>query len=1407
MEEKLHDEEAFEPADRSRRTAVSFQPVRTEVDELRAILARERRTIGHVKDWMRENGYKWDDVVEGRAADSTPRPSTEEAHARNAKSARERGDLETFFKEIAYFREKANLLSPGCAVHFKNVTVTTTEKTGEERIRTVGSIFTEPYHRLMHGPPRKVEKVLLDGASGVLKPGTITLVLGPPGAGKTVLMKALSGKLKHSNLNVSGDILYNGYSGDETDVFILPKTVGYIDQHDHHLPALTVRQTFQFAFDATYGVDNLDEGEGAFNKKLREEIGTKVDNVLRLLGLEGCADTVVGNALLRGVSGGQRKRVTTGEVLTSDFRVLFADEISTGLDAATTFDAITLLKMAAKVFNLTTVVSLLQPAPEVFELFDDVMLLDRGRIVYHGPRDEILPYFEDMGFHRPPLKDVADFLQEVTTADGQAYIDFNSASKPPRTSTEFLERWQASRPYQEMSAVLDRPMEKGSFPTSVQVEFANSWWQDFKLCLKRSATLQSADFTTLRTRLVQQVIVGALVAGLFANLAQDAFTSKYGVMFVAIMNFSLGSTLALPSMFEQRAVFYKQRDASFYRTSAYAVATTIIQLPQQAMEILIWVGIVYFSVELSDADGGRHFFIFLAVSFLTSVTMSQFFQILVASLPSVQVAQPVSAACIVVFVLFSGYVIAEDDIDPWFIWIYYLNPSAHAFLFFAQNEFLSSAYDEEFDLGGGETIRQGDLALENQGLSTDEDRSSIALFVLLAYAVIFSTIASFGFHVIRHDDPHSADGGDEDAGLALPAGKGRAVSPAEKSRALSPGPYTGKSFHEVVDKPTESKRGLPLVSTDLAWRDLSYSVDISKDDQLELLHEVSGYALHGTCTALMGSSGAGKTTLMDVIAGRKTGGHISGSVFVNGYELDRQSFARIIGYCEQMDIHMQTLTVFESLQFSARLRLQEDIADVDMDRYVEGIVDSLDLEHIRDLQVSSLAQEQAKRLTIGVELAANPSILFLDEPTSGLDARAAALVMKAVKQAANSGRAVVATIHQPSQAIFDQFDQLLLLKRGGRTVYFGELGDDGEAIVKYFTSIPGTIPYKSGTNPAVYMLDVIGAGTGASTLSNFDDIWYQDPRRLVLDEQLQREGLTEPGALAKVEFDSFYAASVRTQIRMCMWRATVSYYRSPQYNLTRLIIAAFVSLLFGAVYFQQDYSEFSAAYSRTSLVFMTALFIGIVCYVSSVNPFYELRAVFYRERAANMYRVYAYAMSIGVIEMPYLFATALVFTVVYYFTVGFQEEAGHFFEYFVFILLWIVLMTFYGQFLVSVFPTTASAMAVGSGLVQIFNLFAGFIQPVSEIPDQLVFFFWLSPLHYVFEGLLTSQFRDDDTNVQVLQPGVGTIEVKMSTFVNELFPDFDYDNTDYGVGVLIAFIIVFRIGTFLALTYVNHLKR
>ncbi|CAN0881780.1 ABC transporter G family member 37 [Linum grandiflorum] len=271
-----------------------------------------------------------------------------------------------------------------------------------------------------------------------------------------------------------------------------------------------------------------------------------------------------------------------------------------------------------------------------------------------------------------------------------------------------------------------------------------------------------------------------------------------------------------------------------------------------------------------------------------------------------------------------------------------------------------------------------------------------------------------------------------------------------------------------------STMALPFTPLTVVFQDVHYFVDTPKEmrdkgftsQKLELLSGITGALKPGVLTALMGVSGAGKTTLLDVLSGRKTSGYIEGEIKIGGYPKVQHTFARVSGYCEQTDIHSPHITVEESLMFSAFLRLSPEIDSITKAQFVKQVIETIEFEGIKDDLVGSpgvngLSTEQRKRLTIAVELVANPSIIFMDEPTTGLDARSAAIVMRAVKNIVDTGRTIVCTIHQPSIDIFESFDELILLKAGGRIIYSGPMGHHSSNVIDYFERTEGVSKIKA----------------------------------------------------------------------------------------------------------------------------------------------------------------------------------------------------------------------------------------------------------------------------------------------------------------------------------------------------------
>jgi len=271
-----------------------------------------------------------------------------------------------------------------------------------------------------------------------------------------------------------------------------------------------------------------------------------------------------------------------------------------------------------------------------------------------------------------------------------------------------------------------------------------------------------------------------------------------------------------------------------------------------------------------------------------------------------------------------------------------------------------------------------------------------------------------------------------------------------------------------VTSPDPAKIIREVNANSFTFRDVSLTVPTSQGPR-QLLSSLEGVVRGGRMTALMGCSGAGKTTLLNTLAQRSSSdGAITGTIHMNGQPL-LDSFRRKVGYAEQMDLHEDTSTVLEAVRFSALLRQPASIAIAEKYAHCDEILDMLELRDVANAIIGvpgrGLSAETRKMVTIAVELAARPdTLLFLDEPTSGLDSAAAFNVVRALRKLADSGLAILCTIHQPSSNLLGLFDDLLLLAPGGRCVYNRALGSDGHEMIDYFERM-GASPCISGDNP------------------------------------------------------------------------------------------------------------------------------------------------------------------------------------------------------------------------------------------------------------------------------------------------------------------------------------------------------
>ncbi|XP_051202814.1 ABC transporter G family member 45 [Lolium perenne] len=1265
---------------------------------------------------------------------------------------------------LEMLREKKERLGVGAAkveVRFEELTVEADVRVGRRALPTLINCAVNAAQELATishmCTTRKRPIKIINGASGTIRPSRMTLLLGAPGSGKTTFLKALAGKLD-SSLKLKGKVMYNGKEVNSSTPQYLR---AYVSQYDLHHAEMTVRETIDFS-SKMLGTNNEFEmlGEAIRRKKgVINKVDQDLDSfikattfgegsnlttnyILKILGLSECADTIVGDELIRGISGGQKKRATIGEMLVGLSRCFFMDDISTGLDSATTYEIVKFLQQMAHLMDLTLVISLLQPPPETLELFDDIILLCEGQIVYHGPREKATDFFEIMGFKCPSRKNVADFLQEVTSKMDQKQYWIRDENKYQyRIIEKFAESFRSSYLPQLVEDNHCRSNNTGKgkeIKTSASRRI--STWNTFKACLSREVLLMKRNSPLHIFKIVQITVLALVISTVYVrtNMNQKSVldANKYmGSLFIAVVIVNFNGMTEIAMTIKRLPTFYKQRELLGLPGWALLSSAYLISLPISLLETGLWTSLTYYVIGYAPSFLRfiQHFLVLFAMH-----QMSMGLYRFLAAIGRTQVmANMLGTAALIAIYIFGGFVISKDSLQPWLRWANWTSPFTYAQNAIALNEFLDERWAIEFYYANANTV--GEAILKIRGMLTEWHWYWICVSILFGFSLVFNILTIFALEFMNSPHKHQVN---------IDAVKKNTECKNQKVGAGN------ASAGQVI---------LPFQPLSLVFDHINYFVDMPKEmmkygvteKKLQLLQDVSGVFRPGVLTALMGITGAGKTTLLDVLAGRKTGGYIEGTIRIAGYPKKQETFSRISGYCEQSDIHSPNLTVLESLQFSAWLRLPSNVKSRQRDMFIDEVMDLVELTGLKNSMVglagaTGLSADQRKRLTIAVELVASPSIIFMDEPTTGLDARAAAIVMRTVRKTVDTGRTVVCTIHQPSIGIFESFDELLLMKRGGQIIYSGSLGPLSSNMIKYFKAIPGVPGIKQGQNPAAWMLDISSHTTEYEIGVDYAEIYkssslYRE-NMLLIDEMGQPASNTED-----LHFPPGYWQNLRVQCMACLWKQRCAYWKNSEHNVVRFLNTFAVSIMFGIVFWKigSTIKQEQDLFNILGIVYGSALFLGFMnC--SILQPVVATeRVVLYREKAAGMYSTLPYAIAQIAIEFPYMLVQVAIFASIVYPMIGFQMTAGKFFWFVLYMVLSFMYYTLYGMMTVALTPNIEIAAGLSFVIFIFWNLFSGFIIGRELIPIWWRWVYWANPAAWTVYGLMFSQLGDRTELIRV----------------------------------------------------------
>ncbi|KAI1300632.1 ABC-2 type transporter-domain-containing protein [Xylaria venustula] len=1238
----------------------------------------------------------------------------------------------------------------------------------------IGTFGPDLYHNIAKLFPslqfrKPPTRTLIHDFTGCVRDGEMMLVLGRPGAGCSTFLKAITNN-RESFAAVEGDVSYGGIPAKRQKKMYRGE-VNYNPEDDIHHATLNVWQTLTFAL--------LNKTK----KSGKQDIPVIANALMKIFGISHTKYTLVGDEYVRGVSGGERKRVSITETLASKSTVMAWDNSTRGLDASTALDYAKSLRIMTDITNRTTLVTLYQAGEGIYELMDKVLVIDEGREIYSGPANEAKQYFIDLGFECPERQTTADFLTAVTDPKERRFRP-GFESKAPKTPEELENAFRSSLKYQRLLEDVQEYEEHlkqteyedtKRFEGAVQAgksgnvgeksPYTVSFPRQVLNCTKREFWLLFGDTTTLWTKLFIVISNGLIVGSIYYGepySTAGAFT-RGGACFFSIVFLGWLQLSELMKAVSGRAVAARQRDYAFNRPSAVALARVIADFPLIFVQVAIFGIIMYFLTNL-DRDVSK-FWIYLLFVYTTTILVTALYRMFASISPEIDTAVRFSGIALNILVIFTGYVIPKTQLLGryiWFGWLYWVNPLSYSFEAVVTNEFSGRI----MDCASNQLVPQGPNAqpgfqgcslrgatINSVQVSGDDYLQSqfnysrhnlwrnfgVAIAFTVLYIIItviatemFSFVSEGGGALIFKKSRKSKK----------QAKKADAPNDVEKNVGSNSSVSSRSSGNMTAANEQADMEQLSSSDSIFTWRDVEYTVPYLGGER-KLLNKVNGYAKPGLLVALVGASGAGKTTLLNTLAQRQRTGVVTGEMFVDGRPLG-PDFQRNTGFCLQGDLHDGTQTIREAIEFSALLRQEASVPRSEKLAYVDKIIDLLELNELQDVIISSLGVELRKRLTIGVELAAKPSLLlFLDEPTSGLDSQSAFSIVSFLKKLARAGQAIVCTIHQPSSVLIQQFDMVLALNPGGNTFYFGPIGDNGKEVIEYFAQ-RGARP-APGKNVAEFILETAARPHKREdgTKIDWNEEWRNSEQAQRVIEEIDglkrvRSAATNNGQSENKEAYREYAASTWTQTVELTKRMFRQYWRDPSYLYGKFFVAVIVGIFNGFTFWKLGYS----VQDMQNRLFTSFLIVTVPpTIVNAVLPkFFSNMALWEaREYPSRVYGWVAFCTANIVAEIPAAIVSGTLYWALWYWPTGLPTQSSVSGYVYLMTVLIYLFMSSWGQWICAFAPSFTVISNILPFFFVMFGLFNGVVQPYSMLPVFWRYWtYYVNPSTYWIGGVLAA---------------------------------------------------------------------
>lgn len=574
-------------------------------------------------------------------------------------------DVEGAEGKVVTFHEVKDVSSPG-SVHKPQY-----KKTLSAAFLSSGMAvtFKDVAYTVINSQNKKETLTILDNVSGCLQAGELAALMGPSGSGKTTLLDILAGRKTVGT--ISGEIKFGG---EEPSRMFLRRYTGYVEQFDTLLDILTVEEMLMYTAEL---------------KRPRQEPLEKkqsaVEELLDVLALEGCRKVRIGSPLARGISGGQAKRVNIGIALITNPRILFLDEPTSGLDSYTANEVMTVVKSLAG-HGITVCATIHSPTPYSFSLFDRLLLLLRGQVVYFGRcGTPALDYFHSA------VPNLAAYNQSENEAEW--IVDLTTQADRQGKASEFASMFDKSQQKLDGDALIEKQLalssdldETARKELMVKRETVTPFWWALKTLLKYRTSKNYRNPEFLGPRLGDKLIFSVLLFTLYwskgDNLTADNVINLAGVLFMSVNLPAFGAASYIPAIVLDRSLFVRERNDGLYRVITYLCAKIIEELGVAFVASLIFSNLVFWPLKLQGS------FALFWLTYYCTLSIGIIVAYFIAAVsPNMDVANALLPSYIVTLIFFSGFLLRWEQIPVWWKWYAYIDFLRYAFGAVMKNQF------------------------------------------------------------------------------------------------------------------------------------------------------------------------------------------------------------------------------------------------------------------------------------------------------------------------------------------------------------------------------------------------------------------------------------------------------------------------------------------------------------------------------------------------------------------------------------------------------------------------------------------------------------------------------------------------------------------------------------------------